>query len=396
MKKKINKYLATMLTMCLLIGSTGVLSQAATKHLLIINTKKNTMGYYVNNKLVKEFRVATGKSNTPTPTGKTTIVNKIKNRPYYSGGIPGGDPRNPLGDRWLGLNLKGSYGDTYGIHGNNNENSIGQHVSGGCIRMHNNDVRWLFDQIPNKSDVILKYTDQSFKQIAAGYKITLDDNSKPKPPDKPNPPAKKGWETKDGKKYYYDSKGQKVTNLQTIDGNKYYFDKNGVMQTGWQSVVEGRRSYFGSDGAMKAGWQDIDGNRYYLNNSNGVALRYWQEIDGNKYYFGSDEIVKTGWQDIDGGKYYFNSDGSMQQRWENLDGSIYYFGEDGRIRSGWQEINGEAYHFNNDGVAQVGLQDIDGNKYYFYEDGKMARDTVVEDGIEIDENGIVTSVGEGA
>lgn len=80
--------------------------EAATKHLIIINTKTNKLGYFVNNKLVKTFPVATGKASTPTPTGKSKIVNKIKNRPYYSGGIPGGSPRNPLGDRWLGLHIK--------------------------------------------------------------------------------------------------------------------------------------------------------------------------------------------------------------------------------------------------------------------------------------------------
>ena len=72
---------------------------------IVINCKTNKMGYYKNGKLVKTFSVATGKSSTPTPKGKFTIVNKIKNRPYYSGGIPGGDPRNPLGDRWLGLHV---------------------------------------------------------------------------------------------------------------------------------------------------------------------------------------------------------------------------------------------------------------------------------------------------
>ena len=179
MDKKIKKYLTMILTIVLIIGvSVPTMSyvEAASKHMIIINTKTNRLGYYVNNKLVKEFAVATGKQSTPTPTGKCKIVNKIKNRPYYSKGIPGGSPRNPLGDRWLGLSINGTYGTTYAIHGNNNESSIGKHVSGGCIRMHNKEVRWLFDQIPNKSDVILKYTDQSFKQIAAGYGIKLEDN----------------------------------------------------------------------------------------------------------------------------------------------------------------------------------------------------------------------------
>ena len=138
---------------------------------LIINSKKNKMAYYKDNKFVREFDVATGKKTTPTPQGKFKIVNKIVNRPYYSGGIDGGDPKNPLGDRRLGLYVNGTYGTNYGIHGNNNESSIGNHVSGGCIRMHNAEIRWLFDQIEIGSEAIIKYTYDSYEDIAKSYNI---------------------------------------------------------------------------------------------------------------------------------------------------------------------------------------------------------------------------------
>nr|WP_303757488.1 L,D-transpeptidase [Priestia megaterium] len=44
--------------------------------------------------------VVTGKTWDKTPVGFFKVVNKIKNRPYYIGHIPDGDPRNPLGKRW--------------------------------------------------------------------------------------------------------------------------------------------------------------------------------------------------------------------------------------------------------------------------------------------------------
>lgn len=140
---------------------------------LVVNSKINKMGYFKDGILVKEFDVATGKISSKTPEGKFKIVNKIKNRPYYSGGIAGGDPKNPLGDRWLGLHVGASYGDTYAIHGNNNENSIGSNVSAGCIRMHNNDIRWLFDQIPVGTEVIIYSTNDNYVDIAKKYNITL-------------------------------------------------------------------------------------------------------------------------------------------------------------------------------------------------------------------------------
>ena len=142
---------------------------------LIINSKTNKLGYFKDGILIKEFSVATGKTSTPTPQGKFKIVNKIKNRPYYSGGIPGGSPKNPLGDRWIGLHVGLTYGTTYAIHGNNNASSIGKNVSGGCIRMHNSEIRWLFEKINVGDYAIIDKSDKTFIQIAAKHGIKLGD-----------------------------------------------------------------------------------------------------------------------------------------------------------------------------------------------------------------------------
>src|SRR5574342_523827 len=79
----------------------GQADAASSSQLIIINKKTNTLAFYNAGKLVKTFSVATGRSRDLTPEGTFRIVNKIKNRPYYTGNIPGGDPRNPLGDRWM-------------------------------------------------------------------------------------------------------------------------------------------------------------------------------------------------------------------------------------------------------------------------------------------------------
>ena len=78
MEKKIKKYITIMLAIVLVGISIPITKvEAASKHLIIINTKTNKLGYYVNNKLVKTFPVATGKASSPTPTGKSKIVNKL-------------------------------------------------------------------------------------------------------------------------------------------------------------------------------------------------------------------------------------------------------------------------------------------------------------------------------
>lgn len=101
-----------------------------------INISAKTLSVYRDGALIKEYPVATGKSETPTPTGVFTIINKQL------------DPGGPYGTRWLGLSIKG-----YGIHGTNNPSSIGTAASNGCIRMFNEDVEELFD-ITNTGTVV--------------------------------------------------------------------------------------------------------------------------------------------------------------------------------------------------------------------------------------------------
>lgn len=157
----------------MMFPSGGAEANQVQGQLIIINKSTNQLGYFNNGELVRVFDVATGRSDSLTPEGSFTIVNKIKNRPYYKDGIPGGDPRNPLGDRWLGLDARGTYGTTYAIHGNNNPSSIGKYVSAGCVRMHNDDVHWLFDQLQLYTPVKIGHFSADFHEAArnVGYEI---------------------------------------------------------------------------------------------------------------------------------------------------------------------------------------------------------------------------------
>jgi peptidoglycan hydrolase-like protein with peptidoglycan-binding domain len=173
--KLIKKWFFLFVLAILVILSLGISSSsAAGSKFIIINKSNNQLAYYENNQLTKVFKVGTGRSQSLTPEGRFKIVNKIKNRPYYKDGIPGGDPRNPLGNRWLGINARGTSGTTYAIHGNNNPNSIGGYVSSGCVRMYDNEVEWLFNQVPVNTPVIITTSGKSFDSIAVsyGYKVT--------------------------------------------------------------------------------------------------------------------------------------------------------------------------------------------------------------------------------
>ena len=377
MKNIFKKTFIVLLSAIIIFAGTAPVSNAASKHMIIVNTKKNTLNYYVNYTLVKKFRCATGKASTPTPQRKTTIVNKIKNRPYYKTGIPGGDPRNPLGKRWMGLNIDGTQGSTYGIHGNNNEKSIGKNVSHGCIRMHNSEVEWLFDQVPLGTVVLIKNTSNSDNYIANYYNVKLLQSgwfteNKKTYYRKSNGQLAKGWTKIDGKTYYFGkSKGQLYTGWATIGGNKYYLGTDGAMRTGWQTIGE-NKYYFNSKGVMTKGWATIDGNKYHFGKVSGKLATGWTTISGKKYYFGTDGVKQTGWITVGSNKYYLGTDGVRRTGWRTIDGNRYYFGKSsGKLYTGWATIGGKKYYLGTGGVMVTGKQTINGVVYEFGKDGVL-------------------------
>ncbi|MGR9527630.1 L,D-transpeptidase (plasmid) [Priestia megaterium] len=143
--------------------------------MIIINKKYNKLVFLHDGKIKMIESVGTGKDwNHTTPVGHWKVVQKVKNRPYYKKNIPGGDPRNPLGPRWLGINANGTSGNVYAIHGNSNPNSIGGYVSAGCIRMYNKSVVKLYDQVKIGTPVKITVSNKSFTELAAlyHYKVT--------------------------------------------------------------------------------------------------------------------------------------------------------------------------------------------------------------------------------
>jgi lipoprotein-anchoring transpeptidase ErfK/SrfK len=71
----------------------------------------------------------------------------------FADGVPGG-PTNPLGARALYLYQNGV--DTYyRIHGTTEPSSIGKSVSNGCIRMLNDHVIQLYEQVPKGTPVLV-------------------------------------------------------------------------------------------------------------------------------------------------------------------------------------------------------------------------------------------------
>jgi lipoprotein-anchoring transpeptidase ErfK/SrfK len=106
----------------------------------VVSIPDRKLALMEENRVVKVYDVAVGAPASPSPSGEFQITERLENPTYYSPGVviePGAG--NPLGTRWMGLNIKG-----FGIHGTNSPDSIGHNASHGCIRLRNREVEELF------------------------------------------------------------------------------------------------------------------------------------------------------------------------------------------------------------------------------------------------------------
>jgi lipoprotein-anchoring transpeptidase ErfK/SrfK len=117
---------------------------------VVVHRGSNQLKLYTGTRLVRTFRVATGKSRYPTPLGRFRVITKWANPWWYPPDsdwakglkpVPPG-PGNPLGTRWMGISSPG-----VGIHGTPDSASLGYSVSHGCIRMAIPEAEWLFQRV---------------------------------------------------------------------------------------------------------------------------------------------------------------------------------------------------------------------------------------------------------
>ncbi|MGH6874391.1 MAG: L,D-transpeptidase, partial [Aestuariivirgaceae bacterium] len=122
------------------------------KGAIVVKTQERRLYYLTGSGIALSYSVAVGRPQRQWQ-GKTWISRKLRNptfvppafirkrEPSLPRSIPPG-PHNPLGAAVLVL------GDgTYGIHGTNKPQLIGEAVSHGCIRMGNADILDLFSRV---------------------------------------------------------------------------------------------------------------------------------------------------------------------------------------------------------------------------------------------------------
>jgi lipoprotein-anchoring transpeptidase ErfK/SrfK len=133
---------------------------------VIVNKTANELAFIDDNRVQTVVSVGTGKTKDLTPEGLFTITIKAQDPYYRKKDIPGGDPNNPLGSRWIGFDAEGTDGRIYGIHGTNQPASIGRYVSQGCIRTQNEVISSLYPLIPLGTKILVTSTNKTFEQLA--------------------------------------------------------------------------------------------------------------------------------------------------------------------------------------------------------------------------------------
>ena len=130
---------------------------ATTSRSVIVNVPQRRVFFANAEGQVVGFPVAVGRPGWPTPIQPFRIISRERDPSWevpesileearragkrLAPVVPPG-PDNPLGKYWLGLSI----GDV-GIHGTNAPTSIYRAATHGCIRVHPDDIAWLFEHV---------------------------------------------------------------------------------------------------------------------------------------------------------------------------------------------------------------------------------------------------------
>lgn len=116
---------------------------------LVISLSRREVTVFNDGIAQTSYPVAIGREGWETPTGTFRVMDMQRHptwiNPFTGQKIPPDDPKNPLGHYWIGFWTDGN--NWIGFHGTPEADSIGHAASHGCVRMHNEDIERLFQQV---------------------------------------------------------------------------------------------------------------------------------------------------------------------------------------------------------------------------------------------------------
>jgi len=112
---------------------------------VVVDKRRFNMDVYLDDLFFKRYAVGLGRGGN-TPVVVTQVSRSMAKNPDYTVPdtgelIDAANPKNPIGTRWIGLEM----GRGYGIHGTREPDSIGKESSNGCVRMINDQIEELYD-----------------------------------------------------------------------------------------------------------------------------------------------------------------------------------------------------------------------------------------------------------
>jgi lipoprotein-anchoring transpeptidase ErfK/SrfK len=118
----------------------------------LVDVPKHRLTLFVDGCYAGRFQVGLGPEKN-TPAGQFEVHNKLENPPYYGADgreIAADDPANPLGEYWVDL------GNSLGIHGTIDPETIGGDAAEGCVRLAPADVQHVYDILSIGSRVLIR------------------------------------------------------------------------------------------------------------------------------------------------------------------------------------------------------------------------------------------------
>ena len=164
----------------IVIPTEWILPDIGIRHGIVINVAEMRLYYFPDDdtKSVITYPVGIGDEGKDTPLGIFSVIEKIKNPAWYvpksiqlekpelPAVVPPG-PDNPMGSRALRLSIW-----TVLIHGTNRPWGMGTRNSHGCIRMYEEDIQKLFEQIDIGTRVNI--INQQIKIAVVGSEVYME------------------------------------------------------------------------------------------------------------------------------------------------------------------------------------------------------------------------------
>ncbi|MBW4558689.1 MAG: L,D-transpeptidase [Trichormus sp. ATA11-4-KO1] len=129
-------------------NSKALTQQKLTKTEVVVNLSDRRTYVYMGDEVIASYPIAVGKKGWETPTGSFRVTHMqhdpIWRHPITGKVFPSGAD-SPLGERWIGFWSDGR--NEIGFHGTPDTHLLGAAISHGCLRMRNDDVRLLYEQV---------------------------------------------------------------------------------------------------------------------------------------------------------------------------------------------------------------------------------------------------------